>query len=700
MIGIKIGDFFLETKGVGLSVTLKSPIFNKDDGSYVFNFTFPATELNQKLLGMFNRIETFSTESKDFDCQIFFDNTHLWNGLLKVCYGRPKEFEASIGIEKGDFNYEAKNKKLTEVSFEELQYTIQEKSQPNSILKVIDQHYPDSKFALFPVYNPGLFSGTFYDRFFLMNLDLLKEAVTTYPFLYSWVMMDPPNGYFYRLEHDGWIYPYTDTNGESKTSRDCWVEVMRQYSEISDRYNNNPADFHLRDKVYHFFTYFFECINYWNIGSQMPSSLKLWSDFCAAGWVNYIDIQFLPHTYTPGKNIVPFPYLCEVLKQAIGDIGFVKGMDFFSNDSELSRLCLVTMNLMDTDYGNINPPGTLYKIRLNEHLPDISVSQFFRTLSDFFNCSVIPQKDYSVDIIKNTDILHTTKIIEFSRDVELVENSVSKTAFKFHISSESDDWFASEVKQDGVSKFPRIDDVYSVPDLPDAWSVIKKINVVCWVTNQERFYITTFENGNLQWKPYTKIDADLIVDDQYPDTTPIDASLGYWISHFGWYAGSDSDIFQHMGNTFPLFEFPRCSMKGNNLLHEISFDAEYNPMPLKLMFYRGRKNFTPNPIANADRLPHGSADDTYLGNKVPGLKYSLLWDGANGIYARFWKEWIYWLNNRAKDVKAKKLLTVQDIRSIDWTAKYNIFGVQYFIKEIRFDIDSVIHTAEIDLVKY
>ena len=701
MLQIKVKSSPLDLdKNTRVQLVLRSPLFFDDDGSASYNFTFPDTDKNRKILGLHSKITMINFPVEIKNVSIVFDGVELKSGIMLIERTINGLMECCLGVDKGEFNYLSQKKLLTELNFSPISYNRTKQGSQGSILNVTNQTYPGAKFAYFPVYNPGLFRDTFFDEFFNLTMKrfrlMLSQAASTFHVL----MHNPPYGYFFRLQQDGFITPYTDVDGTPKTAYDDFERRIVEYESISDRYSNWIMDH--PNYIYHFYLYFFSWINQFNLWPQLVGAYRLCNEFWSAGWVNYVDIKFLDHEQRPGRHIVPFPYLCSVIDQAISDIGYVKGKNFFKDSRELSSLCLVTMNLADTNYGMIQGESHNFEIRLNEHLPDVAISDLLSNICRLFNCSLFVNADRSIDIEHNTSILKDTKTLDWSENCRLTETITTPARrFKFHYNVSEDDYFSQKVKQEGVLKFKRLDDVWSASDLPDAWTQVAEINVVCYVTSVQAFYITAFEDDNLVWKYYTKMDADFIAEGQNQETQNIDPNIGYLTKQpYGWYAGSDSNIFLQQGYDFPYFEFARCDIKGNALLHAISFDAEYNSSQIKLMFNRGRQHFTPHPMCNFDTMPYGSPDDRYLGQMLPGSNYSLMWEGENGIYNRFWKDWVYFLNNIARDARALKQLTAIQIKQFDFRQKPIIDGVKYLCKEIRVDVSiNMISPAEIDLVR-
>ncbi|MEI6853523.1 MAG: hypothetical protein WCL06_11795, partial [Bacteroidota bacterium] len=168
MLAIKIPskNAFLDTKGITISYTLRSPIFHReDDGSFIFNFTIPDTDANKKLLNFPLRIESFDNVTmNEIPIEIHFKGIHIWSGILLAKFARPEEIEVSIGLGRGEFNYLASGKELSEVVPDEehtvghIELRTDEASQIPHYLhavdgfdEVVNKVYPEVNYAVFPM---------------------------------------------------------------------------------------------------------------------------------------------------------------------------------------------------------------------------------------------------------------------------------------------------------------------------------------------------------------------------------------------------------------------------------------------------------------------------------------------------------------------------------------------------------------------
>lgn len=109
-----------------------------------------------------------------------------------------------------------------------------------------------------------------------------------------------------------------------------------------------------------------------------------------------------------------------------------------------------------------------------------------------------------------------------------------------------------------------------------------------------------------------------------------------------------------------------------------------NPFQDRLIFYRGMQKMR---LTN-DLYPMAS-NNTYDSElqpaEIPGLNYSLLWDGDKGMFNVWWKTWLEMLKNK-RDLEIKLLLSESDIINFNFDDKIRIQNQNYFVKKLAITI--------------
>ncbi|MCX6232755.1 MAG: hypothetical protein NTZ33_14550 [Bacteroidetes bacterium] len=108
---IILNDIAVPFSNAELEVCMRSPLFNEADGSYIFNFTLPASEELKLALGYKHRINATRPQEVSFKLQ---RGSIVTIGTALVSTASEEEYEVAVGIGKGDFNYLLKDKKLND----------------------------------------------------------------------------------------------------------------------------------------------------------------------------------------------------------------------------------------------------------------------------------------------------------------------------------------------------------------------------------------------------------------------------------------------------------------------------------------------------------------------------------------------------------------------------------------------------------
>jgi hypothetical protein len=94
---------------------------------------------------------------------------------------------------------------------------------------------------------------------------------------------------------------------------------------------------------------------------------------------------------------------------------------------------------------------------------------------------------------------------------------------------------------------------------------------------------------------------------------------------------------------------------------------------------------------------YGGYGSPYL---LRGLAYdtnfSLRYPGSNGLFNLYWKDWVGWMMNDRKSVKIEKQMDFIELKSIDFTKRYRINGINYLISEVAVTLNkSSIKSAQL-----
>ena len=102
---------------------------------------------------------------------------------------------------------------------------------------------------------------------------------------------------------------------------------------------------------------------------------------------------------------------------------------------------------------------------------------------------------------------------------------------------------------------------------------------------------------------------------------------------------------------------------------------------LCLLFSRGLQS----PLSGNDRplFSNNVFDDS--DTQISGANLSLLWNGTNGLYETWWKDWLSKIES-SKPVEFSLLLNATDLEQLDLSNKYRIGQHDHFIKKLQITI--------------
>lgn len=150
---------------VNFTITLKNPMFATDSyqGSYIFNFTLPATLRNRKIFNVIDPLQIVSTEKIDYPFSLIYKGLSLiQNGLITVVKNTAKLITVNVKVATGDFNYQMKDKYLHRLDLGFMSFE-NDASALSYFNDNVESVYPQTSFALpniIAVQNSYLPSGT------------------------------------------------------------------------------------------------------------------------------------------------------------------------------------------------------------------------------------------------------------------------------------------------------------------------------------------------------------------------------------------------------------------------------------------------------------------------------------------------------------------------------------------------------------
>ncbi|TSA29333.1 MAG: hypothetical protein D4R67_02200, partial [Bacteroidetes bacterium] len=333
--------------------------------------------------------------------------------------------------------------------------------------------------------------------------------------------------------------------------------------------------------------------------------------------------------------IIPFLFLRHVLVSIFKDAGYKLSDSMFTKHADYSKLVVynsLTCNSLLTDF-----TYTLVDIFTGMHLPNMAVSDFLTGIETHFNCRFfIDNTMKNARCISVDDILKSTDHIEFSDRIEKVSSDLTthKTGFLFKMSLDSDDTAldsSSSIEDIFVGRInPSVEKVSDLPQFPYA-----EIGEIRFVESANEFY-------NLSSLTKTWAAAPIL--------------KSYIFSQFLFRDFSEKidSKFSSLG----LIEAPDEVMCKNKL-------SEWNNISPRIFFTKYQNIEKPTMIGTSQTNNFG-----------------LFFNQNNNLYDLHYKAYFNWFM-QARLVKVVKQMTFQELKSLDFSKKYRINGLDYLIKDVR-----------------
>jgi hypothetical protein len=727
MLGFKLTSTgeFLDTQGVTISYTLKSPVFrdNDNDGSFIFNTSIPATDKNKRICKFPLRIEAYREMTVEEPIQVYFNGLVIWEGTMIAKFARPEEIEISIGLGRGEFNHEAEGKKLTDVVPDEVHTVGQEQIftdwNNNAVLSyhritgfdnIVSKFYPEINFAVFPIKIESLTEslGAIFD-------DWYNET----PVVNFW---DIKKQRFFRNDIDQAGVTIENVDG---------INIMTYIKK-----NNVFVPFVYNSWV---FKNIFLSLGYFLENNPFEQD----NDFKRLVLYNIQSINRLNYSYQHGNNNTYFThgYFYEIepdlqinLKNHIPDINVkdylreLENMFFFrcfiNNKTRKIKIVFLKDIILDNEYIDITDKVIIIKERkleydkigrLIQEYDSSDGNNTFKTPEEFNKMVRIADSFWKEDLPDNTSGLYENKI-SLAKLEECYYLSNSLTEDFTHISKwEPYTWnyFLEKIicdrGKDYTVKASGIINTYFADVLPGTSATWEYEWFIPYCKQNLKFYNTQKTNYNtcgIRFMFYRGIQDGKrrlwgtppegecfyhLNDGQYNEA--IDFLVAYQIPH-NWavelliHFTNESDYWSYNSILAFCVEHNTVGASGTTVANWLAYFFENYCYQVWGRFIReihdGKYPLGTNDVYNA------------YGQKIPEANLSLKWDGQYGIYERFAKEFITWYNTMAKPVTILMQPTVEDL-FMDFSVKKRINGIDYLLDEIRGEITGdKLSVAEVD----
>lgn len=407
------------------------------------------------------------------------------------------------------------------------------------------------------------------------------------------------------------------------------------------------------------------------------NSPRFWGEW---GWTEYVNE--IPISLTKGYYISPFIRANYLLKRIFKYFGYDLKENFFTKTAPFNKM-VVLNNVIDVLVNG--------HIRVEDLLPDVSVLDFLSVFRKKFLCEFVADEGtHTADVIFLKDAIDSKPVADLTRQVT-EEPTLSYKA-------------ASDYKRVVLRSKYQADS-----DAEDSYDDIKDMvskNSGAYFDNADGCFYKKGYSGNYSVKvkiggcsqSYDSGDDNIDTQDvEIPEMIPEVRTLQYKEILDGETVIRDIDRQLYIGDYATL----NSSMKVATEDGEEASEAT-STLPVMLAF----------PYVASDGVVCGTvtAYDTHLysnvgfgshhqGEQTPRkiFDYSLVYNGEDGIYEKFYRQYDLLLRNSLQELKVKLLLSQSQKQNLPSYAKVVIRGVSFFFNKLKFTLGGKSEPTESEL---
>ncbi len=526
------------SENLEIQASLLSPLFNVNDGSYLFNFTVPGTDTLYRALGWKHRMNT----PRPVDVAFRLEHGSIrMKATAIVTQCDADNYEVSVGIGKGDFNYLIKDLKLKDPDIDWGTVTPWENTSGHTGPINISNPYsaPDDFILDWTIIHEGI--GAFE---YNMERYIAGEHHTDYNVIINFHEWNNIAGtaYFKVFKYDVGGSLVT-TNSYTITTGLKWINFTEDldvgeklkfviqlgvgaavrndnkikltiFEKASDVMATSPAHYYPeRDFV------FFPVLNYSLFEKINNTTLK--NNYANFPFVNYFNdtgefplmwtgLNGTGATVTIANIFMPFLYVGYVLEKIVSHFGYIIKDNLFEN-TEWQQMVLmnfyVDYNYSDhSDVDHVIYPNI--EMSLKNQLPDMLISDFMKSLAMVMGCAIdvnINRKE--IQFIPLSSIIKSKISIDWN---DKYSGNLSKfdqlyNGYELKYDAKNDDYITDHYKAidfTAQKQYNFIGDFATKANVP---SGDYNINDVYYNTTYHRYYVWTFDTSTsaLNWVDYS-----------------------------------------------------------------------------------------------------------------------------------------------------------------------------------------------------
>lgn len=395
-------------------------------------------------------------------------------------------------------------------------------------------------------------------------------------------------------------------------------------------------------------------------------------------------VNEIPVSLTRGYYISPFIRANYVLKRVFKYFGYDLQENFFTRTEPFAKMVLVN-NVIDVMVNG--------HIRIEDLLPDVSVSDFLSVFRKKFLCEFISDEGtHQASIIFLKDAVESAPAADLTRQMTEEPTLSYKTASdykrvvlraKHQADSDAEDSY--DDLKDMLAKntgayFDKVDGCFYKDGYSGNYHVKSKIG------EGSQSYDTGEEDTDTQ-------------DIEIPEMIPETRTLKYRQSADDDTISREMGRFLYIGSYATLNSSMKVATEDNS---ESSEEAVTTPVMLAF------------PYISTDGMPCGTvtaydihyeydnrfgppshASEESLYRKI--FDYALVYNGDDGIFEKFYRQYDLLLRNSLQELKVKLLLTQSQKQNLPSYAKVVIRGVSFFFNKLKFTLGGKSEPTESEL---
>ncbi len=727
MLKLKIGNISVSADNdTNIPVVLRSPVFRTGDdkipGSFIFDFSLPYTNELKTELQFPHRPARKGKPVVDKPFELHFGPLH-YTGTASIVKASETHIEVSMPVDSGDLAKELKNKFLNDIGITE---TV--------------NYYPKLCFSYYPV-NVDLFYEE--EALFVKNIPLQPVATpidtlsmlntSTYewkaPYNGSFNVKVIINSKFGTITMLGSTFPAGNVRAFDmhKNGTRIYAEAIEadSYSHVA-QYSFQKDDiitfflacdsveaysFHylsiaiklgttitIDDNTFPFtdeiagsypdYNYTVFPVNNPSVMSNLPESLYRidianiienhkellpYLNYYAAGKFPYVVVGIKEEIYQAVLNLfAPYPYLPFVVNKLFKHIGYNIVNNVFENNDLKKIVYFHNSFINNYFYDNA-------EVAINDFMPKQPLADFLKNVTNTLGIVfTVDSTRRNITFKFVNDIMLDQSAVDFSDGIVKIPEITFSTinGYKINFTPAQCDYLSKYVKSlEGLTIKGTVTILNQLSAITD-----QLINDCWYVSARHSWFVWNYdpEQGALNWV-FHSFDFTLELKDTIEniEKEPYSVELNLntvLMDYFDPILGNgDKTISAAMRD----WHVPVQHIAGNFRQLPEAYKSEYFTA---LLNYLGMVN-----DSNSNPYPMGSNSVyNFAGSRIADLGLTL--DGDYGLFEKKLKLFMQFITNSPGDYEFTKIMSPVQIANLNFLQWHNIHGVDYLIKEVRFNI--------------